>query len=420
MTYSFSSLKAFSQCPLRAKLIHKDGHKEPTSSVAKIGLIVAEMMAEIRQAHYGPEPRCTEPEERAAMADLAAQKHRADEAETEKAKAIIEKAIAASFSELFPSHEIIDLVAIEHGMAFDRELKPVKGLDQKKDYYTDDTWKTAHFKAKPDFVWRDTDGVLHVEDDKSGWGEADPHQLLIYAWAARENLRAGGGLIPVKFALRLNYLAQTRFVDVSADEINAVPDWIKARIDEIEAMTEFPATPGAACNWCGFIDQCPHHAAVVHQLETVEPEKFGAIKSIEQAQKAASWIFLAERCISAAKSKARDWVEEHGPVAIPGTDKVLRLTGGEPVSSALAAEIYPELVELGIPRHVFFERVKLGTKDVEEILKGMYPLAGKGVDANVKSHNKAQRARVWETLSEVWTKSPRAASLKITKAEEYE
>lgn len=401
MAWSISKLKDWA-CPLRFQQKHLNGRPEPKTDLATVGNMVADAMAAVREQYLstGVIPTVSIELFGTAPAELA-----------DKAAGIVNNALA-NMPNLLPNPELVESCAIEKGMAFDDGWNRCHDDLNQGTYYTD-AWEGVYFKCKPDFVWIDTNNILHIEDDKSGWGEYDASQVLTYAFCVLKALQAKGTEIS-GLVLQYNYLAQMKSVtiDATSTDIEAFSSWLAGKVEEIKGATEFPAVMGAHCEWCGFVDECPAHEKTKQQLTSMAPESLKDITSMEQAIKGGLWLFAAERVIAAAKSKLAEWVKVNGEVELPGTGKKLAMTAGEDWE-AKAGEIYEILIAEGLPKSLFFDRIELKKKHIDAILAGAFPLKGKGITAEISAQNKARRKTISAMMETAGTSTPRRAYLDI-------
>jgi hypothetical protein len=135
----------------------------------------------------------------------------------------------------------------------------------------------------------------------------------------------------------------------------------------------------------------------------MDPEKLRTITTPEQAVKGGLWLMAAKRVVEAAETQLKAWVEANGPVPLADTGMVLEIRTSEPTVHASAGDVIEQLLNHGIPKHEFYDRVTLSRCDLDDVLSGVYPLGGKGVDRKVKAHNQAQRLAVYEAMAPVWT-----------------
>lgn len=414
MAWSISKLKTYA-CPLRFKrlYIEKRFNEEPSSEAANVGKACAGIMAQVRINHLTGKPMPTE-EEMLPLGEIAAE---GDQESAWNAVAIVRNALE-NMPDLLPDPANVESWNVETGLAFDENWNRLD-FDQGQ-YYSGD-WEESLFTCKPDFAWVDKSGTLHIEDDKSGWGKYDNLQVSAYAHCVARALEAKGSAVS-SIVCRYNFLSKGTYQggsEFSVADVSGFPDYLATEIAKIEADTEHKPVMGKHCDWCGFVSECPSHMKTESQLTALNPEKMKAITTHDQAVAGGLWLLAAERVVQAAKDKLRAYVAENGPVVLPETGKELRLVGGSDWEAS-AGDVFEALCEAGIPKSLFFDRLTVKSKHVDEILKGAFPLKGKGITKEIGAENRKAREEIAAQVKAVGVESPRRSSLRICNEGEKE
>jgi len=404
MAWSISKLKTYA-CPLRFKRLYIEKRSEPSSDAANVGKACAEIMAQVRINHLGGVETTDE-----AMLHLGKIGSDGDEAQAARAVGIVKDALER-MPDILPPPENVASWNVETGLAFDEGWNRLD-FDQ-KGYYSGE-WGEAFFTCKPDFAWMDKEGILHIEDDKSGWGKYDSLQVNAYAFSVANVLKAKG--IAVNgVSCRYNFLSKGTYQyaeNFQVEDVADFPDYINSEVNRINSDTEHKPVMGKHCDWCGFVSECPAHQRTEQLLTTLTPETMKQITTHEQAVAGGLWLLAAERVVQAAKDKLKAYVLENGTVVLPETGKELRMVGGSDWE-ATAGDVFEALCEAGIPKNLFFDRLTVKKRHVDEILKGAFPLGGKGITKEVKAENKEAQRIILEQVRAVGIESPRKAVLMI-------
>lgn len=201
---------------------------------------------------------------------------------------------------------------------------------------------------------------------------ASTHQLGIYAWAAARLTGAE------EVAAMLVFPRFPRQHDSGGvygpEEMRAALEWALELANRAEeklvalALGEdprelFPATPGAACRWCGFAVECRGEAEA---MPSGLPQASGPIASYEEAQALAAEITRLEAAAASLKAHLKEWVKASGPVTVGDRQWALvPYTRWDFTPEALAA-VARKMVDEGInPWEVF----SLGAGEVEKLKK---------------------------------------------------
>lgn len=121
-------------------------------------------------------------------------------------------------------------------------------------------------RGRVDLVqWNEGDKELWVTDWKSGWGgekpERCPPQLECYAWAIAQEFEQAE-----RVSAYAHFVGNGVTHDWAFWRDELTPNWALSVIDRIRADEEFRATPGQACEFCGYTNVCPLFTAdpIVH------------------------------------------------------------------------------------------------------------------------------------------------------------
>lgn len=140
-----------------------------------------------------------------------------------------------------------------------------------------------------DRISRARDGTIEIHDYKTGARVPSQRiidqdrQLALYQIGLA---RTYGDDVP--YRLVWHYVAKNRTCvsTRTADDLTDLRAKTIARIDEIQAATDFPAKKIALCNWCEYKDRCPLHASA---------ETLARIAAEEATAKAAAEALEAEK-----------------------------------------------------------------------------------------------------------------------------
>jgi hypothetical protein len=219
-----------------------------------------------------------------------------------------------------------------------------------------------------------TGKTLHIIDDKTGWGAADPAQLVTYAAfyvKCHERLSEITGV-------KLGFLDHRRGKYVPVMECSmkdASPEFddklhmIRAHIETVNSWTEFPAVPGLCAN-C-LVPDCPAvseaETALVEAMPPAAPAIPTEITTPEQAERAVEFLTFADQIIKQIKDRLKSYVKDHGSVHAAGKAAELRdieswsLT--DPIGFIKAA------IGFGVPQEKVLSAMKIDKKGLEKLVR---------------------------------------------------
>lgn len=281
MRLSYSKIRMFQDCPAAYRFRYVDNVPEPTSDAAIRGQVVHAALA-------------------AYDKHLLANQLKTDVTAVEE---ITEQALKAAgypngiYEEV---HEIMNTVAGSH--LFDPET--TAAVEEKL---------VTELKPGLTFVsiidrLEITDTRARVIDYKTDWqvrSAKDDLQLQCYAMAAaREYPHLTDIDLTLDF-VRYGILAEDQ---IAATDLPKIEQRIINTADQI-AKSDFPATPGERCAYCGYTLSCP----MKDQLTEA-----GAITSAEQAGTMAAELNYLEAAAKARKDILKKYTNIHGPVTAGG------------------------------------------------------------------------------------------------------
>jgi RecB family exonuclease len=108
--------------------------------------------------------------------------------------------------------------------------------------------------------------TLHIIDYKTGSqpDEIDPGQLWLYAILVEEKLARAVGKASFWFLDD----GRTWTMDLAAGEKARVRQELLATVEEMQTVSEFPATIGPHCGHCPYLHACEHRAEILPRLES--------------------------------------------------------------------------------------------------------------------------------------------------------
>lgn len=160
-------------------------------------------------------------------------------------------------------------------------------------------------------VWRDAGDFVDLTDWKTNrisYKPLDTKQLALYAW--RLNQITGK---PVRGTLVFLRSREEFSHDYTEDEMEYAREWALDTATEIQDLIMqndpglFPATPGDACRYCGFAQEC-----IEGHLYPVP----GEIRTSGEAEYLAGEIFRLEQALSLMKDSLKTYVKNCGPVSV--------------------------------------------------------------------------------------------------------
>jgi hypothetical protein len=429
--WSLSRLKTFS-CPLRFARKYIEGRSEPVGEAAQKGTIVAACMAEwrLRWLESGVDVS-TARTQLEIVARRTAAEEKIPEAVVEDALELVYEAIRRMGAQLLPDRSNVARWWIEERLAFDHDWARIRFAEKDAKWWgSAQQRKQTWFRAIPDFAWLDTDGVLHIEDDKSGWGKVTDEQVHAYGYAVSTLLPTP----PERIDCRYNMVGQGK-VDqaptVTPADVSGFPAWLQAQVDRITGETAWAPVIGKQCDWCGFKAECPAMQSAATDLTEVPPEAFRVPSTVEEVVRGGLWLLLAQECVQIARKKLEEGMGELSltSCALPGTGKELRwnpVRVAEGTARDVLNAVGPKVVELHPEmdadevRRLLLESLVVSKGKAEAAAKKLFPRGGKGITAEVKSAHGAALAEVSQRLSEVLEEKPRKAVFGVFNAREDE
>ena len=196
--------------------------------------------------------------------------------------------LAQKFAEM-EMLELPTLKGIEMDIAFDARWKLCGWFDKK-----------AAMRMKMDRIYLDSAARKAViRDYKTGYGEGNPFQMRIYAAGAFTLMDID--VCEAEFSyVGTGKVARQAFV---REQLPALVEEIEERCGRLTAERKFEPTPGNACQYCPYVQQC-----------TAKPSGLLIVKDAKDAQKVAEDLFLLEAQVKAKKDALKGFVETHGDV----------------------------------------------------------------------------------------------------------
>ena len=95
---------------------------------------------------------------------------------------------------------------------------------------------------------------------------------------------------------------------LSREEVLAFMGRMRQRAAELDAMTEFPARAGTACDWCECSGECP----------LIEAKEISVLRTAEQARGAAEQVYALDSLVKRLRARLKAWVDTNGEVELDG------------------------------------------------------------------------------------------------------
>jgi hypothetical protein len=342
---------ADSMCPFRFHALHiARSHKEPVTEIMQIGGEFAEVVKGYRMHCY-----------RAGVTSDLEYKQGFKYGQT---KELFDRFLTSEFAVLPITST---LVSIEHKLAFDSELNPIVPEAGQRE---DDAWfsKDAAFRCIADFAYVEGD-TLYVIDDKTGWGDPDPDQLLFMA-----HLLPRAITVEVKRVCGIfNEVAKGRktiAVDAALEDLEDIGPKIIERIREVNSWTEFPPHACAKCPTCtvpGCAIRESANAALVSAPGTPSLTIPESIRTRDQAEAALLFVQFADGIVRRVKDLLKEYVHDNGDVYAGG--KRAGLMEVEEWTPRDLSRFCASLVQMGAPPELVWQNLSLTKTGIEKILK---------------------------------------------------
>lgn len=194
--------------------------------------------------------------------------------------------------------------AAELSLAFDRDWKTTGWLD-----------KNVFFRLKIDRVDLLHEGgrkVCTITDYKTSWAmdsdDEAPAQLRRYVLGVSKVMPADEYWVALDYPRQKHIHSVRVEVDAAEREQKRI-EAVSKRVEAARLDGNFPATPGASCNWCPIFDRCPAKA---------EAQEFLGIQDQDQAVAALGRLILLERERKALQDALKAWTGPGGVVKSGG------------------------------------------------------------------------------------------------------
>jgi hypothetical protein len=348
-------------CPFRfhAKHIAKS-YTEPESPAMRIGSAIHEIMAEYRT-------RCLV---RGLQSDveyfdevipkITGQLH---EDEAQEVKDLMD-GVMDSPAVLVPTNTTWHAVEQKMGYSLNGDgFSPCEWLDP-----------GVAFRLVADFAYV-TGKTLHIIDDKTGWGSADPAQLVTYA---AFYVKCHERLSEIE-EIKLGFLDHRRgkYVPVmecsvgdAEKEFDEKLAMIRAHIETVNSWTEFPAVPGALCSNCQAPD-CPAvseaETALVGAMPPAAPTIPTEITTPEQAERAVEFLVFADQILKQIKDRLKAYVKDHGAVQAAGKSAELRDIESWSLTDPIG--FIKSAIGFGLPQEKVLSAMKIDKKGLERLVR---------------------------------------------------
>ncbi len=342
--YSYSQMRQFADCRLAWKLAKIDKVPEEKSLPMLVGGACHSAIEAYSEACW----RSRLPSDAAIIPEIVAG-IRGDDKKPVSAE--IRTEVVALMEKFAGSFAVIGSeLQFEGQMAFTPDWSPAEWFG-----------KDVRFRAIADLMDFDRAGEkVSVTDFKTGW-KIDPSsevednlQLRIYAlaaalkapWASEFRVR----LWHVRFAYE-----QGPFV-IHRDEIDGIRAEVEERMAEMDAETEFAASPGEHCQRCGFRRSCPAYKASGRTEEIPEDSReLAAAFAFAKAR-----VKVLEEAVKARVSVA--------PIEL-GNGKVLTFVGEQKTEVVQLEPLVRALLNVGVTKGDVWSEMSLSKTAVEKLLR---------------------------------------------------
>jgi putative RecB family exonuclease len=250
--YSFSRIKCFHQCPLRYRYRYLDGFKDAFRSIESF---LGNAVHEVLEWLYTERNRASRPDE-ATMLERFAAVWTANRDDT----VVVIRVGDCEEAYLQTGREMLVRFFRD---AFSRDSSETISLEQR---LTVPLSERVVFTGIADRVGRTEQGRLFVVDYKTSRNEGDGSefseglQAPLYAACVLGHHREDEGLAGYHYLRH----GTTRWQHVDANRATTLLGRFLELVEEVEAVDDFPASPGVLCAWCGFNARCPAAAVPEH------------------------------------------------------------------------------------------------------------------------------------------------------------
>lgn len=180
----------------------------------------------------------------------------------------------------------------------------------------------AYARGKIDLLLIDDDNEATIIDHKTQLyvQSADTFQMGFYAWLVKIAYPYVTGVNTILHFCHpdLDFYSKPSLWD--KDDIENMETRIKVSIGIVESVTEHPAIPNHYCVYCPLKMECPKLEEISERKPALKGAKKGPLLSAKAAQKHAEVITVLEENNKDMKKSLRTFVEQVGPVQLPGLE----------------------------------------------------------------------------------------------------
>ena len=333
--YSYSRLNTYSQCPWAYKTIYLDKIPRTKTEAMEVGTLLHRLIRDY-------------------LTRLITYREATDWDWARGATPMTSHTDAAEIWEQFYSTftlpPALDAPGVERELAFDRNWEPCE-------FYSEE----AYFRMVIDFHFKQ-DGLGVIVDWKTNrimpQAVDKDLQLRTYGWGLKRTLYPDVREV----LLRLHFLRYGKEMEVllSPEDLDGVPEELRARIEVIEADQTFSPTPGSFCGICGVTAHCPVMSQALAPIEILAPA------TREQAEKAASLLLTIRQMEKELAARLKEWVKENGPVQVGD------LTYGPTTVTSYdldAKAVVELLLRKGLDREAIWPMLGITKTSLERVLK---------------------------------------------------
>jgi hypothetical protein len=366
-------------CPYRFKAINVDkSYKEPENELLRVGAALADILCNYRRWCY----RMKMSSDLGWFTDSGCL-HTVDAEILPQVKELISKFSRSPFASVplhaewvhVESQPVLNFEQIG-GLAFNRNLIPLG--------HNKAAWlhKDCRFRLKSDFCYYDpTTAELVVIDDKSGWGDGDDDQLMMYAYLLKKYwlqlpINSGGREL-VRIRGIFNNVAKFTSTEVafSPEDVDKAEAFILGWMEKVEQWvadpkTEWVAIPCSKCDYCT-VPGCPAKqlakASVTEIARAAGYELPKEIYFLDEAERALEFKLFIDGMSKQINDLLKAWASKNGRICRAG--KVAQYSTVEGWEVKDLASFCSALVTWGVPKEFIWQQLSLSKASIEKTIK---------------------------------------------------
>jgi len=289
ISWSYSKLKKYQECPRAFKLSYIDKIEAPTETVNLVGKLAHQCFYLYTQHLVKNKLRTDVDAMPQIVENILSSANVFNDDLTQEIESLAEK---------FARGFIIDFntfYGAELKLAIDEEGNEVNWKDN-----------NVFFRSILDRIDIEDNRVL-VTDYKTGWEiTKDRAQLETYAWMAKTIFPQIDTFYVENYFVRYN---SKRYSELTTEDVERAKRRVKRIIKKIENDEEFLPNPSTRCSWCPYLVRCG-------QLANIQDLQLPVIDTKEKAVQIAGRLLIVKEALKRVEQMLKEYCKEYGQIPL--------------------------------------------------------------------------------------------------------